>query len=100
MYCTEMFTLIADTERNQDPLFSIVLVQFPVPVHIPFQCKPLYLPFATFQASSRTPYGKKRTPRHSPAAPRVPVDCTSGSCLGPVTCRRGNHPSLRIDRSV
>ena len=87
--------------RRRTFLFSIVLVQFHVPV--PFQCnvnKSLHLPFATFQASSRTPCGRKRTPRHSPAAPRVPVDCTGDSCLGLVTCHCGNHPSLRIDQSV
>ena len=33
--CTEMFTLVRDRERNQDPSFSVVLVQFPVPVLVP-----------------------------------------------------------------
>ena len=33
-----MVTLVHDTERNQDPLFPIVLVQFPIPVPIPFLC--------------------------------------------------------------
>ena len=27
-----------ERERNQDPLFSIVLVQFPVAVRVPFPC--------------------------------------------------------------
>ena len=30
-----MFSLIRDRERNQDPLFRIVLFQFPVPVSVP-----------------------------------------------------------------
>ena len=36
IYCTEMFTLVRDRERNQDPFFPIVLVQFPVHVLVPF----------------------------------------------------------------
>ena len=31
-----MFTLVPDRERNQDPLFPVVPVQFPVPVPAPF----------------------------------------------------------------
>ena len=37
IYCTEMFTLIWDRDRDQDPLLSIVLVYFPVPG--PLQCE-------------------------------------------------------------
>ena len=43
-YCTEMFTLVRGKERNQDQLFPIVLVLFPVPVPVLFLCsvnKPL-----------------------------------------------------------
>ena len=42
IYCTEMFTLGQDGDRNVDQLFPAVLVQLPVPV--PFRCsvnKPL-----------------------------------------------------------
>ena len=38
MYCTEMFTLVRDREKNQDPLFPTVLVQFPVPDPVPLLC--------------------------------------------------------------
>ena len=36
IYCTELFTLVRDRDRNQDQLFSIVPVQFPVVGPIPF----------------------------------------------------------------
>ena len=38
--------MVQDSERNQDPLFPIMLVQFPVPVLVPFPSsvnKPLNL---------------------------------------------------------
>ena len=35
--CTEMFTLVQNMKRNQNPLFPMVLVQFPVPVSVPFR---------------------------------------------------------------
>ena len=43
-FCMEMLTLVQEEERKLDQLFPIVLVQFPVPVLIPFPCsvnKPL-----------------------------------------------------------
>ena len=33
-----MFTLVQDREKNQDPLFPIMLVPFPVPVPVPVPC--------------------------------------------------------------
>ena len=38
LYCTEIVTLVQDRERNLDPLFPIVLVQFPVPLLVMFPC--------------------------------------------------------------
>ena len=49
-YCAEMFTLVRDRERNQDPLFTIVLFQFPVAVPIPLPCSVSCLTFVTFSS--------------------------------------------------
>ena len=38
MYCTEMFTLVQDRQGNQDRLFPMVLMEFPVPVSVPSHC--------------------------------------------------------------
>ena len=37
-YKIEMFTLVGNRDRNQNPLFPIVPVVFPVPVPFPFLC--------------------------------------------------------------
>ena len=47
IYHEEMFTLIQDRDKDQDPLFPIVLVPFPVPVLLSVPCsvnKPLRWP--------------------------------------------------------
>ena len=36
IYCAEMFTVVRD--RDQDPLFPIVPVPFPVPFFVPVPC--------------------------------------------------------------
>ena len=46
IYCAEMFTQVRDREKNQNQLFALELVQFPVPVPVLFPCtvnKPLKL---------------------------------------------------------
>ena len=40
---TEMFTLVQDRKRNQNPLFPIVLVRFSVPIPVKrFQTTPIW----------------------------------------------------------